>query len=214
LDALQYYGEYVKMDMDRQVFLKLRGKVELGDTEPVLLRNLAEISATDEIKRSLENLVYPISIKEKRNVLISATSIISFIKQNVQDIDLVIMGETDVLINVISEKTDKDKYKIARVILVCFLLFIGSITAIINFHSDVDMEQAHRTIYRVVTGIETDKLLLIQIPYSLGIGAGMSVFFNHVFNKKINEEPTPLEMEMHTYQQNVDKYIKDNSAEG
>ncbi|NMA03918.1 MAG: stage V sporulation protein AB, partial [Clostridiales bacterium] len=179
------------MDMDRQVFLKLRGKVELGDTEPVLLRNLAEISATDEIKRSLENLVYPISIKEKRNVLISATSIISFIKQNVKDINLVIMGETDVLINVISEKTDKDKYKIARVILVCFLLFIGSITAIINFHSDVDMEQAHRTIYRVVTGIETDKLLLIQIPYSLGIGAGMSVFFNHVFNKKINEEPTP-----------------------
>ncbi|NMA03388.1 MAG: stage V sporulation protein AB, partial [Clostridiales bacterium] len=43
---------------------------------------------------------------------------------------------------------------------------------------------------------------------------GMSVFFNHVINKKINEEPTPLEMEMHTYQQNVDKYIKDNSAEG
>jgi hypothetical protein len=95
-----------------------------------------------------------------------------------------------------------------------FLLFIGSITAIINFHSDVDMKQAHKAIYRVITGIETDKLLLIQIPYSLGIGAGMSVFFNHVFNKKINKEPTPLEMEIHTYQQGVDKYIKNNSVKG
>lgn len=202
------------MDKDRQVFLKLKKKVELKNTEPVLLRNLAEISAGGEIKRSLEDLVYPISIREKRNVLISATSIISFVKQNVQDIDLIIMGETDALINVVSEGTGKDKYKIARVILVCFLLFIGSITAIINFHSDVDMKQAHRTIYKVVTGVETDKLLLLQIPYSLGIGVGMSVFFNHVFNKKINEEPTPLEMEMYTYQQNVDKYVKDNSAKG
>ena len=41
----------------------------------------------------------------------------------------------------------------------------------------------------------------------------MAVFFNNVFSKKINEEPTPLEMEMYTYRQNVDEYIKNNNAE-
>lgn len=201
------------MDIDRQVFLKLKEKVMLKNTEPILLGNLADISADGETKRNLENLIYPINVKGKRNVLISAISIVSFIKQNVQNVDLMVMGETDVLINVVNEKINRDKYKTARVILVCFLLFIGSITAIINFHSDVDMKQAHKTVYKVVTGVETDKLLLLQIPYSLGIGVGMSVFFNHVFNKNINEEPTPLEMEMYTYQQNVDKYIKGNSTE-
>jgi stage V sporulation protein AA len=35
----------------------------------------------------------------------------------------------------------------------------------------------------------------------------MAVFFNHLFKKKWNEEPTPLEVEMFLYQQNVDKYV-------
>ena len=202
------------MNTDKQVFLNLKEKVILKDSEHVLLRDLADISAEEEMEQSLKNLVYPVNINEKCNVLIPAISIISFIKKNMDNIDLAVVGETDVLVSFINEEINKDKYKIMRVILVCFLLFIGSITAIINFHSDVDMEQAHKVIYRVVTGIETDKLLLLQIPYSLGIGVGMSVFFNNVFNKKINEEPTPLEMETYTYQQNVDEYIKNNSAKG
>ncbi|MNI93612.1 hypothetical protein D3C73_1515930 [compost metagenome] len=35
----------------------------------------------------------------------------------------------------------------------------------------------------------------------------MAVFFNHLFKKKWNEEPTPLEVEMFLYQQNVDQYV-------
>lgn len=201
------------MSMNRQVFLSLKEKVTTKYTKSILLRDLINISAEEGIKQDLENLVYPLDIDKGSNILISAISIISFIKENIHDVDLIIVGKTDVLVNFIDEKTGKDRYKIVRVILVCFLLFIGSITAIVNFHSDVDMKQAHKVIYKVITGIETDKLLLLQIPYSLGIGVGMSVFFNHVFNKKINEEPTPLEMEMYTYQRGVDEYIKNNNAE-
>ncbi|MCK9268480.1 MAG: stage V sporulation protein AA [Alkaliphilus sp.] len=199
------------MNMDRQIFLNLKGKVTAKHAKFILLKDLADISAEEGIKQDLENLAYPIDIKEENNIVISAISIISFIKKNFHNVDLIVLGKTDVLINIADEKIDR--YKTIRVILVCFLLFIGSITAIINFHSDVDMKQAHKVIYRVITGVETDKLLLLQIPYSLGIGVGMAVFFNHVFNKKINKEPTPLEMEMYTYQQNVDEYIKNNNAE-
>lgn len=201
------------MNMNRQVFLSLKEKATAKRTKFILLKDLADISAEEGLKQELENLAYPIDIKEENNIVISAISIISFIKRNFHNIDLIVLGKTDVLINFVDEKVDGDRYKIVRVILVCFLLFIGSITAIINFHSDVDMKQAHKVMYRVITGVETDKLLLLQIPYSLGIGVGMAVFFNHVFNKKINEEPTPLEMEMYTYQQNVDEYIKNNNTE-
>ena len=199
------------MNMDRQIFLNLKGKVTAKHAKFILLKDLVDISAEEGIKQDLENLAYPIDIKEENNIVISAISIISFIKKNFHNVDLIVLEKTDVLINIADEKIDR--YKTIRVILVCFLLFIGSITAIINFHSDVDMKQAHKVIYRVITGVETDKLLLLQIPYSLGIGVGMAVFFNHVFNKKINKEPTPLEMEMYTYQQNVDEYIKNNNAE-
>ncbi|MDD1367314.1 hypothetical protein PTB13_04110, partial [Bacillus sp. MHSD17] len=45
------------------------------------------------------------------------------------------------------------------------------------------------------------------IPYSLGLGLGMVLFFNHVFQKRINEEPSPLEVEMFQYQQSLDQYV-------
>jgi stage V sporulation protein AA len=35
----------------------------------------------------------------------------------------------------------------------------------------------------------------------------MILFFNHIFKKRINEEPSPLEMEMFNYQQNIDQYV-------
>lgn len=199
------------MSIDKQVFLNLKGKVQLKSKKSILLKDLADISAEKSIKQSLEKLVYPINIKEDDNILIPAILIISFIKENMQDIDLVVVSQTDVLINFVDDQVIKDKYKVVRVFAVCILLFIGSITAIINFHSDVDMKQAHKIIYKVITGVETDKLLLLQIPYSLGIGVGMAVFFNRIFNKRINKEPTPLEMEIYTYQQDVDEYMKNNN---
>jgi len=196
---------------NNQIFIRSKGKITHKKGKNVFLKDLAEISADEDIKIKLDNLHYPVNTKEQENVLISVISIITFIKENIQNVDLVVIGQTDVLINFQDENDRKDKYKILRVILVCFLLFIGAITAIINFHSDVDMKQAHSTIYKMITGKESDRPLLLQIPYSLGIGVGMSVFFNHVFKKKFNNEPTPLEMKMYSYQQSVDEYVKNKN---
>jgi stage V sporulation protein AA len=69
------------------------------------------------------------------------------------------------------------------------------------------MLAVHKRIYELVTGVRNDHPLLLQIPYSIGIGIGMMVFFNHLFRKKINEEPSPLEVEMFMYEENVNKYI-------
>ncbi|KPC99373.1 hypothetical protein LR69_02359 [Geobacillus sp. BCO2] len=35
----------------------------------------------------------------------------------------------------------------------------------------------------------------------------MILFFNHWFRKRINEEPSPLEVEMFNYQQSIDQYV-------
>lgn len=196
---------------NNQVFLRSKGKVSLEKYKPILLKDLAEISAEKDLKDKLENLIYPIDVKDQKIILVSVISIINFIKENIPNIDLVVIGETDVLLNINDTNASIDKYKIIRVVVVCFLLFIGAITAIINFHSDVDMKQAHSTIYKIITGEENDRPLLLQIPYSLGIGAGMIVFFNHFFKRKIDNEPTPLEMEIYSYQQSVDEYVKNKN---
>ena len=79
-----------------------------------------------------------------------------------------------------------------------------------NFHVDVSMGEVHQKIFTIITGKVEEKPLLIQIPYSFGLGIGMILFFNHFFKKRFNEEPSPLEVEMFNYQQDLDNYVTMN----
>jgi stage V sporulation protein AA len=87
------------------------------------------------------------------------------------------------------------------------LLFFGSALTIMNFHADVSMMEVQVRIVEMITGHKDEHPYLFQIAYSIGIGFGMIVFFNHLFKKNWNEEPTPLEVEMYLYQENVDQYV-------
>ena len=102
---------------------------------------------------------------------------------------------------------EKKKISLPLFIVVWLLLFIGSALAIMNFHEEVSMQAVHQKLYWVITGKVGEKPLLLQIPYSIGIGLGMILFFNHIFQKRFNEEPSPLEIEMFNYQQDLDQYV-------
>jgi stage V sporulation protein AA len=91
--------------------------------------------------------------------------------------------------------------------LVWIILFVGSGLAIMNFHTDVSMQEVHERIYYLVTGRHENQPLILQIPYSIGIGTGMILFFNHLFKKRFNEEPSPMELEMFLYQEAIDQYV-------
>lgn len=96
------------------------------------------------------------------------------------------------------------------VVLVWSLLFVGSGLAIMNFHADVSMKEVHERIYYLLTGMNQTRPLILQIPYSLGIGIGMILFFNRLFKQKINNEPSPLELEVFLYQESIDQYVIDH----
>ena len=202
------------MDFKNQVFIQSKGKIAWDKTREIYLKDLISIIAEEEYKKGIEELRFEFKKENvKSSHLISMLSIIAVIKHKYPKYIITVLGEPEVLVNFADNHLKEDKFKLVRLAIVSFLLFIGSITAIINFHADVDMRSAHKTLYHLITGIENDRPLLLQIPYSLGIGAGMSVFFNHFFKKRINNEPSPLEVEMYLYQQNMDSYIKDHSTE-
>lgn len=202
------------MDNTNQVFIQSKGKIVWERTKAIYLGDLISIIAEEAYRREIEALQF--KFKEERvkdSHLISMLSIIAIIKNKYPGLTITVLGEPEILVNFGDGNRKPDRFKSIRLAIVTFLLFIGSITAIMNFHADVDMRSAHQTLYHLITGIEEERPLLLQIPYSIGIGVGMSVFFNHVFKKRINNEPSPLEVEMYLYQQNLDAYIKDHSNE-
>ena len=47
----------------------------------------------------------------------------------------------------------------------------------------------------------------MELSYSIGIGLGVTFFFNHFGGRKITEDPTPMEVEMRVYEDDVNKTL-------
>lgn len=187
------------------LYIRLRRVVQITRGCNVKLKEIAEMVAPTEYEQTLENLIIYMPLRKDGNrVLIDMILIINKIRAVVPSLQIELFGEPHVLLEVGPQKR---KTNIILIGLVWLVLFIGAGLTIMNFHADVSMLAVHRRIYEMITGNHIERPLLLQIPYSIGIGVGMIIFFNHLFQKKFNEEPSPLEVEMFMYQENVNQYV-------
>ncbi|PGU05651.1 MULTISPECIES: stage V sporulation protein AA [Bacillus] len=202
--------------MERTIYIKMRNRLKVSPSYEVKLRDIAQLAGDALIVEALQNeIVYKITAHDKTHVVIDVMKIIEIIEKKAAHIQINLLGSGQTLVEIIYEKK-----KVHPVFfgLVWLLLFIGAALAIIYFHEDVSMQQVHQRLYYMITGEFKEQPLLFQVPYSVGLGLGMVLFFNHVFQKRINEEPSPLEVEMFQYQQSLDQYVivnenKDNTKQ-
>ncbi len=191
--------------MENTMYLRLYNRIKVRPNETIVISDIAQIVAHPKIKKDVENLiVYKISLQDKNYVVIDITKVLEQIRSNFPNLDIQPLGPSQSLVEIIIErKAITPVFFIA----IWLLLFFGAALTILNFHEDVSMQEVHQRIYTIITGKEEYKPLLLQIPYSIGLGLGMILFFNHIFRKRINEEPSPLEVEMFNYQQALDQYM-------
>jgi stage V sporulation protein AA len=187
------------------LYIRFRKRVRLDKDQPILLRNIADLLSDPEIEQNLHSHVISYPKPQDGNlILIDMLMVIRSISQIYPAIRIESFGEPHVLIEIKSERARPHFIILA---LVWLLLFVGSGLTIINFHADVSMLEVHQRIYELLTGKQIKHPYFLQIPYSIGIGLGMVLFFNHVFKKKFSEEPSPLEVEMYLYQENTNRYV-------
>jgi stage V sporulation protein AA len=192
--------------MGETVFIKLRHRVQVKPNAAITVGDVAQVMATDSgMAKQLQTIpLYQIQPSDKNIVIIDVMKVVRAVLQADRSLDVQTVGPSQTIIEVVYEKR---RFSTAYFLLIWLLLFVGSAMTIMNFHEDVSMQQVHQHLYEIITGKKVDKPLLLQIPYSLGLGIGMILFFNYVFRKRINEEPSPLEVEMFNYQQSIDQYV-------
>ncbi|HTG70189.1 MAG TPA: stage V sporulation protein AA [Candidatus Udaeobacter sp.] len=188
------------------LYLRLKKRIYMKPNQRVSLGQAARLLAEDDLfeKQLKELVLYEHKKADGNRVVIDVLQIVKAIRQLEPDLTVEAYGDPQVLV-MIAEKPVKPR--IAVLILAWLLLFFGAGLAIMNFHTDVSMKEVHIRIVELITGKRTDHPLWFQIPYSLGIGLGMVLFFNHIFRKRFNEEPNPLEVELYMYQENVNAYV-------
>lgn len=187
------------------IYVRLRKQVRLPAGSPIHLRDIARVLAEPHQDEVLLNLELERPEKSDGNLIVIDTlQVISVIKQRFPAAQVEVIGEPHVLIEMIVKEK---KPSLLLFAVVWLLLFFGAALTIMNFHADVSMPEVQVRIVEMITGHRDEHPYLFQGAYSLGIGFGMIIFFNHLFKKKWNEEPTPLEVEMFLYQENLNQYV-------
>lgn len=187
------------------VYLQLKKRVLIPRGKVVTLGEVAQILSDPQWEEKLFNLELALPQQIDGNLLVmDLMKIIPRIKNVIPNVYIESIGMQQVIIEIVQNPKNPSK---SLFVLVWLLLFFGSALTIMNFHADVNMMEVHIRVVEMITGKRNEHPYLFQSAYSLGIGFGMVVFFNHLFKKKWNEEPTPLEVEMYLYQENIDQFV-------
>jgi len=194
--------------MKEALFLRLRKRLAVKPEALITLGDICQIYWDGEREEAIKRMpIYRVEPKDGNLIIIDIMQVIQRLRQVYPEAELDIQGSPQIIVEV---QNPRKKANPVLVAIVWLVLFIGSGLAIMNFHTDVSMTQVHERIFYLITGQKSQEPLWLQIPYSIGIGLGMILFFNHIFKKKINEEPSPLEVELFMYQQNLDQYYLQN----
>ncbi|MCM3566728.1 stage V sporulation protein AA [Neobacillus mesonae] len=191
--------------MERTIYIRMRNRVQTRPNKTIYLKDAAQIIADERLLPKLQQMIiHQLTEKEGNIVIIDVMKVIQIITSQFADLEVQTIGPAQTIIEVAAKKKG---VSIPFFLLIWFLLFFGSALTLMNFHDDVSMRSVQEKIYTIITGKKDAKPLLFQIPYSIGLGLGMILFFNHVFKKRINDEPSPLEVEMFNYQMDLDNYV-------
>ncbi|RCW64860.1 stage V sporulation protein AA [Saliterribacillus persicus] len=190
--------------MNQKIYIRLKKKIRMKKKGMLYLKDVSFITGDSDLMKNIALLpIYQVEDKDKNVVVLDHYQLLKHILSVHKNITIEFLGPTQVIIEIIK---DNKKMPVLNIIIIWILLFIGSAMAIMNFHYDVSMQPVHQQLFFLLTNKEVAQPLWIQVPYSIGLGVGMILFFNHIFRKRINEEPSPLEIEMFKYQQDLDDY--------
>ncbi|KIL48118.1 stage V sporulation protein AA [Jeotgalibacillus campisalis] len=194
--------------MTQTVYIRLRRKINVQKGKPICVKDVADIRAPHiKLERFQKLVVVETDVSSAETyVLVDQLDMIELVRKQMPTVEIELLGASATLV----ELRDREKKgSLPLFLFVWSLLFVGAGLTIMYFHEDVSMKETQITMVQMMTGKRLEHPLWFQIPYSFGLGIGMILFFNHIFQKKFNEEPSPLDVEVYNYEQSLEDYIVD-----
>ena len=200
---------YIKADRNTEV---TKRDVTIGDVVKIECVNpvvLARVKSMKLLKFS------GTQDRSKDRVAVSILKVIALIHEVYPNVDIQNMGEVDFIVTFEKQEKSGRFIHILKAVSVVLISFFGAAFSIMTFNNDVDVKKVFSQIYMLATGMESDGFTIIELTYSIGIVIGILVFFNHFGKKRFTVDPTPIEVEMRLYENDLQTtLIEDYSRKG
>ncbi len=190
------------------VYLKCERNVEVQSPD-VFLSDVGAVRCQEPaLAARLKAIkVHHFSQEDARRCVISVLKLVELMEKECRDISVQVLGETDVLLEWVNVRKHKGWQQWLRGALVCLVSFFGTAFTIMAYHNDVGINNVFTLIYSMVMNKEPQGLNILEVSYSIGLAAGIIVFFNHVGGRRLTKDPTPIEVSIRNYEEEVDKAL-------
>jgi stage V sporulation protein AA len=197
-----------------EIYIKPAKKVPLSSRSEIYVKDICEVYADEKMSKKVNEVsLFKIDSDKDTKFLISVIDFIKAITGKYPGCRIHNVGETDTIVDYKPyKKKRKSMFLYAKIFFVTAILVAGSATAIMTFHSDAQMPAIFKKYHKIFIGYESEKPLIIDIPYSIGLAAGIIIFFNHFAGKKLTDDPTPIQVEMSLYEKDVTDTLIENMS--
>ncbi len=194
------------------VYMKLERNIEV-QKEDVYLSQVASVRCKDSaITAKVKAIkIHKFHQNEIKRCVISVLKIIELIEDTCPNVTVESLGETDVLLEWISVSKHKSWQQGLKAALVAIVSFFGTGFTIMAYHNDIGIVKVFKLMHTVIMGNEPSGVSALEVAYSIGLGLGIIVFFNHVGGRRITKDPTPIEVALRKYEQDVDQTLIDTA---
>ena len=201
------------MSAQNTVYLNLREITELHKPD-IQVKDVAEVYCSDaHVQNRCASLkIKTIREQKRKRYVENALNVIRIMEAADSSVTVSNVGKVEFIIDYQPKVRQNLFWQWCKTIFVCVICFCGAAFAIMTFNNDVSVTDAFDQIYLLVTGTSSDGFTILEISYSIGLGLGIVVFFNHFARWKITTDPTPLEVEMRLYEENVCKTLIQNAG--
>ncbi|SFR81274.1 stage V sporulation protein AA [Anaeromicropila populeti] len=197
-----------------KLYISMNQRVQVMKRE-VYLDDIASCYCSDlEVLNKIRKIEL-FHLGQENLIVCSALVVIEKINEKYLDIEVINMGETDFIIEYLQKKKKNMLFEYFKIVVVSFTVFCGGAFAIMTFNSDVGVKELFQRLYEIILGDNGANSKILEISYSIGVSLGVISFYNHMFRKKIEPDPTPIQIEMRQYESQVnDTIIMDANREG
>ena len=153
--------------------------------------------------------------EEKRTYkkVFSILDVIDKISEVFPDVTVISLGETEFVVEYTSKIGGTGWKNAAKIVVVCVLVFFGSAFTIMAFNNDISITGVFEHFYSQILGKEKPVFSELELFYSIGLAVGIVCFFNHIGNKKLSDDVTPIEVEMNKHRKDTYETIIDSAME-
>ncbi|MCI8416704.1 MAG: stage V sporulation protein AA [Lachnospiraceae bacterium] len=181
-------------------------------TKTVTLGDVADMECSNS---SIVNKLKPMKLFAFQNIkkgshtcaarqICSVVEVVQKIHQICPELEIQNMGETDFIVEYSTKDKDAPIVLFLKISIVCLVTFFGSVFSIMAFNNDVSTTKLFAQLYEMVTGEASNGFTILELTYSLGLSVGIVAFFNHLGGRRLTKDPTPIEVEMRQYEDDVD----------